>query len=157
MKVIQLQNDGLTRPTSNTSPTICSIFTLKSCNSDNGFQSINLFCYFINSDVAKFMTKWLSWRQPSLVMGTSIFIKTTSKHWKNFRGPFKWICPRTITIMSHLHKRKVREALEISKLKTCREKDKTFKVLNRDKISQKIWKHVFCKWKTIKLKLEFGF
>ena len=42
--------------------------------------------------------------------------------------------------MSNMYKRKMREALEINKLKTLKETDKTFKVLNTSG-----------KWETIKL------
>ena len=45
---------------------------------------------------------------------------------------FNWIHPRTIAVMSNMFIRKVCEALEINKLKTINETDKTFKVLNRD-------------------------
>ena len=34
--------------------------------------------------------------------------------------------------MSNMYKRKVREALEINRLKTLNETDKTFKALNKD-------------------------
>ena len=46
--------------------------------------------------------------------------------------------------MSNMYKRKVREALEINRLKTLQETDKTFKVLNRDngyKVTTKIGNH----------------
>ena len=45
--------------------------------------------------------------------------------------------------MNHLYKRKVREALEINRLKTLDEADKTFKELNRDNgdyVTTNIWK-----------------
>ena len=50
--------------------------------------------------------------------------------------------------MSNMYKRKVREALEINRLKTLNETDKTFKVLNRDNggyVTTNNWKPLF--WK----------
>ena len=55
--------------------------------------------------------------------------------------------------MSNMYKRKVREALEINRLKTLQETDKTFKVLNRDngyKVTTKIGNH-----ETVILTLDF--
>ena len=37
--------------------------------------------------------------------------------------------------MSNMYKRKVREVLEINRLKALNETDKTFKVLNRDMVT----------------------
>ena len=54
-----------------------------------------------------------------------------TEHTKECHGQFNWIHPRTIAVMSNMYKRKVREALEINRLKTLNETDKTFKVLNR--------------------------
>ena len=53
------------------------------------------------------------------------------EHTKEFHGQFNWIHPRTIALMSKMYKRKVREALEINRLKTLNETDKTFRVLNK--------------------------
>ena len=55
-----------------------------------------------------------------------------TEHTKGCHGQFNWIHPRTIAVMSNMYKRKVREALEINRLTTLNETDKTFKVLNRD-------------------------
>ena len=58
-------------------------------------------------------------------------------------------------------KRKVREALEINRLKTLKETDKTFKVLNRDNgdyVTTNSWKPVFRKIRnheTVILTLDF--
>ena len=56
----------------------------------------------------------------------------TTEHTKECYGQFNGIHPRTIAIMSNTYKKKVREALEINRLKTLNGTDKTFKVLNRD-------------------------
>ena len=50
--------------------------------------------------------------------------------------------------MSNMYKRKVHEALEINRLKTLNETDKTFKVLNRDNgdyVTTNSWKPLFRK------------
>ena len=65
--------------------------------------------------------------------------------------------------MSNMYKRKVREALEINRLKTLNETDKTFKVLNRDNggyVTTNSWKPLFWKienHKTIKEDLAEAF
>ena len=51
---MQLLDEGLTGPTSNTTPTVYIIFTLKNSEPVYTVQSINSFCHFINSNVAKF-------------------------------------------------------------------------------------------------------
>ena len=50
--------------------------------------------------------------------------------------------------MSNMHKRKVREALEMNVQKPLNETDKTFKVLNRDNgdyVTTNSWKSLFLK------------
>ena len=46
-------DDGLIRPTSNTSPAVSSIFTSKSSNPVDAIRFINTFCHFTNSNMAK--------------------------------------------------------------------------------------------------------
>ena len=74
----------------------------------------------------------------------------TTEHTKECHGQFNWIHWRTITLMSNMYKRKVREVLEINRLKTLNETDKTFKVLNRDNgdyVTTNSWKPLFQKIK----------
>ena len=52
--MIKLLDNVKTRSTSNTSPTIQVIFTLKNSNVVYGVLSINTFHHFINSNVTKF-------------------------------------------------------------------------------------------------------
>ena len=50
--------------------------------------------------------------------------------------------------MSNMYKRNMREALEKNRLKTLKEIDKTFKVLNRDNgdyVTMNSWKSLFRK------------
>ena len=42
------------------------------------------------------------------------------EHTKECHGQLNWIQPRTIPVMSNIYKKKVREALEISKLNTLK-------------------------------------
>ena len=56
--------------------------------------------------------------------------------------------PKTIRISPYMYERKIREALEINKLKTINEKEKTFTVLNRDNgdyVTTNSWKPLFMK------------
>ena len=71
-----------------------------------------------------------------------------TKHTKEHYGQFNWIHARTIAVMPHMYKRKLREALEINRLKTLSETDKAFKVLNRDNsyyVTTNSWKSLFGK------------
>ena len=55
-----------------------------------------------------------------------------TEHTKECHRHFDWLHPKTVPISPYMHKRKIHEALEINKLKTSNEKDKTFTVLNWD-------------------------
>ena len=71
-----------------------------------------------------------------------------TEHTKECHEQFNWIYPRTIAIMSNMYKRKVREDLEINRLKTLNETRKTFKILNRDNgdyVTTNSWKQLFGK------------
>ena len=57
------------------------------------------------------------------------------EHTKECHGQFNWIHWRTITLMSNMYKRKVREVIEINRLKALNETDKSFNVLNRDMVT----------------------
>ena len=57
-----------------------------------------------------------------------------TEHTKECHGQFNWLHPKTVSISLYVYERKIREALEINKLKTINEKDKTFTVLNRDNV-----------------------
>ena len=63
-------------------------------------------------------------------------------------GQFDRLHPKTVRISPYMYERKIREVLEINKLKTINEKDKTFTVLNTDNgdyVTTKSWKHLFMK------------
>ena len=56
--------------------------------------------------------------------------------------------PKTVRISPYMYERKIREALEIKKLKAINEKNKTFTVLNRDNgdyFTTNPWKPLFMK------------
>ena len=69
-------------------------------------------------------------------------------HTKECHEQFHWLHPKTIHISPYMYERKIREALEINKLKTINENDKTFTVLNRDNgdyVTTNSWKPLFMK------------
>ena len=71
-----------------------------------------------------------------------------TKHAKEYHGQFDWLHPKAIRISPYMYERKIREVLEISKLKIINEKDKTVTVLNRDNgdyIIKNSWKPLFMK------------
>ena len=70
-QVIESMDDGLTRPTCNTSPTVQGIYILKNSNPISKVWSINTKFLFHK-------LKCENWHQPRKVMGSSIFIDTFS-------------------------------------------------------------------------------
>ena len=69
-----------------------------------------------------------------------------TEHTKECHRHLDWLHPKTARISPYMHKRKIREALEIHKLKTINEKDKTFTVLNWDNgdyFTTNSWKPLF--------------
>ena len=71
-----------------------------------------------------------------------------TEHTKERLGQFNWIYARKITVKPSMYKRKVREALEIDRLKILNETSRSLKVLNRDNgdcVAKKRWKPLF--WK----------
>ena len=52
------------------------------------------------------------------------------EHSKECHGQFHWLYQKTVRISPYMYERKIREALEINKLKKINEKDKTFTDLN---------------------------
>ena len=88
-------------------------------------------------------------RQQDIIKGNWDSSEAT-EHTKECHGQFSWVYPRTITVMSNIYKRKVRETHEINRLKT-------FKALNRDNddyVTMNSWKPLF--WKNKKL-LNYNF
>ena len=56
----------------------------------------------------------------------------TIEHTTEYHGQFNWVHPIKVAVMPNMYKTKVHEALDISRLKTLNETNKTFKVLNRE-------------------------
>ena len=55
-----------------------------------------------------------------------------TEHTKECHGQFECLHPKTVYISPYIYERKIREVLEINKLKAINEKGKTLAVLNRD-------------------------
>ena len=53
-------------------------------------------------------------------------------HSKDCHGWINWLHPKMLAKLSNIHKRKIRESLEINNLETKAEYNKSIKVLNRD-------------------------
>ena len=56
-----------------------------------------------------------------------------TEHPKDCHGRFNWLHPKTLGKLPNIHKRKIRESLEINNLETKPEYNKSIKVLNRDR------------------------
>ena len=71
-----------------------------------------------------------------------------TEHTKECHRQFDWLHLKTVRISPYMYERKIRKMLEINRLKTSNEKDKTFTVLNRDNgdyITMNSWKPLFMK------------
>ena len=71
-----------------------------------------------------------------------------TKHSKDCHGRFIWLHPLTLAKLFNIHKRKIRESLEIYNLETKAEYDKSIKVSNRERgniVNTNSWKPLFCK------------
>ena len=99
---------------------------------------------YIGESKKKVLTRYIKHQQDSIKGNWEPFGAT--EHTKECHGQFNWMHRRTISVMSNMYKRKVREALEMNKLKTLNETDKTLKVLNRDNgnyVTKNSWKPLF--------------
>ena len=71
-----------------------------------------------------------------------------TEHSKEYHGRFNWLHPKTLAKLSNIHKRKIRESLEINNLETNSEYGTSIKVLNRDEyniVNTNSWKPLFHK------------
>ena len=78
----------------------------------------------------KALTRWIELPQNSIKGNWESSGET--KHTKECHAQINWIHPRTIATIPNIFKRKLREDLDINRIKTLKETDKTFKVPNRD-------------------------
>ena len=114
---------------------------------------------YIGESKKKVLTRCIEHQQDS--MKGNWESSGATEHTKECHGQFNWILPRSIAVMSNVNKKKVRETLEINRLKTLNEPDKTFKVLNRDNgdyVTTNSWKPLFRKignHQTVILTLDF--
>ena len=74
---------------------------------------------YIGESKKEVLTRCIEHQQDSIKGNWESFGAT--EHTKECHGQFNWIHPRTIVVMSNMYKRKVREALEINRLKTLNE------------------------------------
>ena len=117
-------------------------------NSDPGVYQLDCSCNgrYISESRKKVLTRCIEHQQDS--MKGNWESSGATEHTKESHGQFNWIHLRTIANRQNMYKKKVREALEINRLKTLNETDKTFKVLNRDNgeyVTTNIWKPLFRK------------
>ena len=71
-----------------------------------------------------------------------------TEHSKDCHGWLYWLHPKALAKLSSIHKRKIKESLEINNLETKAEYDKSIKVLNKDRgniVNTNSWKPLFCK------------
>ena len=78
----------------------------------------------------KALTRWIELQQNSIKGNWESSGET--KHTKECPAQINRIHPRTIATIPNIFKRKLREDLDINRIKTLKETDKTFKVPNRD-------------------------
>ena len=101
-------------------------------NSQPGVYQLDCSCNgkYIGKSKKRVLTRCIGHQQDSI--SGKWESSGTTEHTKEYHEQFDWLHPKTIHISPYMYERKIPEALEISKLKTINEKDKTFTVLNRD-------------------------
>ena len=117
-------------------------------NSHPGVYQLDCSCNgrYIGESKKKVLTRCIEHQQDSIKGNWES--SGATEHTKECHGQFNWFYPKIIAVMSNMYKRKVREALEINRLKTLNETDKTFIVLNRDNgdyLTTNSWKPLFRK------------
>ena len=95
-------------------------------NSHPGVYQLDCSCKgrYIGESKKKLLTRCIEHQQDSIKGNWES--SSATEHTKVCHGQFNWIHPRTIAVMPSMHKRRVREALEINRLKTLNETDKMF-------------------------------
>ena len=117
-------------------------------NSQPGVYQLDCSCNgkYIGESKKRVLTRCIEHQQDS--MNGKWESSGATEHTKECHGQFDWLHPKTVPISPYICERKIREALEINKLKTINEKDKTFTVLNRDNgdyVKTNSWKPLFMK------------
>ena len=117
-------------------------------NSHPGVHQLDCSCNgrYIGESKKKVLTRCIEHQQDSIKGNWES--SGATEHTKECHGQFNWIYPKIIAVMSNMYKRKVREALEINRLKILNETDKAFIVLNRDNgdyLTTNSWKPLFRK------------
>ena len=117
-------------------------------NSQPGVYQLDCSCNgkYIGESKKRVLTRCIEHQQDS--MSGKWESSGATEHTKECHGQFDWLHPKTVRISPYMYERKIREALEINKLKTINEKDKTFTVLNRnngDYVTTNSWKPLFMK------------
>ena len=117
-------------------------------NSQPGVYQLDCSCNgkYIGESKKRVLTRCIEHQQDN--MNGKWESSGAADHTKECHGQFDWQHPKTARISPYMYERKIREALEINKLKTINEKDKTFTVLNRDNgnyVTTNSWKSLFMK------------
>ena len=101
-------------------------------NSQTGVYQLDCSCNekYIDESKKRGLTRCMEHQQDS--MSEKWESSGVAEHTKEYHRQFDWLHPKTIRISPYMYERKIREALEINKLKATNEKGKTFTVLNRD-------------------------
>ena len=101
---------------------------------------------YIGETKKKILTRTIEHQQDS--MKGNWEASGATEHCKVCHGQFNWIHPETLTVVSNYRERKVREALEITKVRTLEETSSSFTLVNRDNgnlVSSNTWKPLFSK------------
>ena len=117
-------------------------------NSQPGVYQLDCSCNGkYNSESKKRVLTWcIEHQQDSMCGKWESFVAT--EHTKECHGQFNWLHPNRVCISPYRYERKIHDALQINKLKTINEKDKSFTVLNRDNgdyLKTNSWKPLFMK------------
>ena len=111
----------------------------------------SIFLIFFGETKKRVLTRSIKHRDDS--MAGKWETSGATEHSKYCHGWFNWLHPKTLSKLSNINERKIRESLEINNLETNTEYDKSIKVLHRSGgniVNTNLWKPLFLKIKMVR-------
>ena len=117
-------------------------------NSQPGVYQLGYSCIvkYIGKSKTRVLTRGIEHQQDN--MSGKWELSGATEHTKEFQGEFDLLHSKTVRFLPYMCERKTREVLEMNKLRTTNEKEKTFTISNRqncDYVLTNSWKPLFMK------------
>ena len=117
-------------------------------NSQPGVYQLGYSCIvkYIGKSKTRVLTRGIEHQHDN--MSGKWELSGATEHTKEFQGEFDLLHSKTVRFLPYMCERKTREVLEMNKLRTTNEKEKTFTISNRqncDYVLTNSWKPLFMK------------